>query len=589
MPAVGVTALVMAVIATMAPTVATAQPTTTADPVPVQLLSVTDFHGQLEPVGRVRDAGGKLIPAGGAAYLTTHLDRLREGHENSLFFSNGDNFSGFDEYTEKHNDESTIEFLNHVGLDFANVGNHELDVSTDFLISHMEKGKCYQVVGVDSCFRDSTGRPFHGADFDHLSGNVTAVDTSRTIIPGKPLPGVHVERVQTDRGKPVSVAFINLVLPALDVLRNGGGHNLSYHPDLRTLPVADTANALAQDLRARGLETIIANVHVGAIHRDGGYDECRSPHGELIDLNEQLDPEIDAVIGGHTHHTMNCALDDPAGNTRPVVQAAMDGRVINEINLRIDPGTGDVLRDATTSTNHAVTRDVAPDPSVAAMTRYWMDKVSETDGTPIGTITSDVTDHRDRSGESSLGNLVADGLASAGGKNGTDAVDLALVNTGERRYGSDLLRDGEVDFGEAWDTVPERDPLFSVEVSGAQLDQVLEAQWQQTPTGEVAFSPLAVSSGVRYSYDDSRPVGERVDTDTIRIDGEPISPDSRYRVITLPPTLFSTNSPFAEAFRGFSDPVRHSRAREAFRWYVRDTSPVAPPARDRVAVAAPQG
>ncbi|MET9340802.1 hypothetical protein [Nonomuraea sp. NPDC003804] len=64
-----------------------------------------------------------------------------------------------------HADEPTIEFLNKIKVEFTTVGNHELDRSLEFLRDHMGEGECFGEIGVDSCFTDSDGRQFHGADF----------------------------------------------------------------------------------------------------------------------------------------------------------------------------------------------------------------------------------------------------------------------------------------------------------------------------------------------------------------------------------------------------------------------------------------
>ena len=55
-------------------------------------------------------------------------------------------------------------------------------------------------------------------------------------------------------------------------------------------------------------------------------------------------------------------VPDPDGVPRPVVEAGNHGPLINEINLKLDRRTGEVLRELTTSTNHANTRDVHAGP-----------------------------------------------------------------------------------------------------------------------------------------------------------------------------------------------------------------------------------
>src|SRR5919107_1413803 len=85
------------------PAAASAKPTETH----VQLLAINDLHGHLQPntpgtiqVGccnPVRNADGvqtgwtqKTVPAGGIAYLGTHMDRLRSTNPNTISVGAGD-------------------------------------------------------------------------------------------------------------------------------------------------------------------------------------------------------------------------------------------------------------------------------------------------------------------------------------------------------------------------------------------------------------------------------------------------------------------------------------------------------------------
>src|SRR4051794_31115990 len=111
------------------------------DLVNLQLLSSTDFHGYLQALndksnGQIMTTNGPLT-VGGAAYMATHLKNLKAGQDNSILFSVGDAFSGWPFEVASHQNEPTIEFLNAIGLDFSVAGNHEFDVSKDFLTKHM--------------------------------------------------------------------------------------------------------------------------------------------------------------------------------------------------------------------------------------------------------------------------------------------------------------------------------------------------------------------------------------------------------------------------------------------------------------------
>ena len=89
---------------------------------------------------------------------------------------------------------------------------------------------------------------------------------------------------------------------------------------------------------------------------------CVGISGPIVAINAALDPEIDAVITGHTHLPYNCLLDDPSGKPRIVTSAYSYGRVVSEINLMIDKRSGEVRRNLSTATNHIVVQaDLKPD------------------------------------------------------------------------------------------------------------------------------------------------------------------------------------------------------------------------------------
>ncbi|MEW1842531.1 bifunctional metallophosphatase/5'-nucleotidase [Nonomuraea angiospora] len=557
-------------------------------PVDVQLLSITDFHGYLTPQndaanGTVKDAEGKSIVVGGAPYIATHLKNLRQGHENSITFTTGDDFSGWPTEVAYHQDEPTIEFLNAIGVEFSAVGNHELDRSLEFLRDHMGKGRCFGVIDVDSCFTDSTGRRFSGANYTISSANITRKGSTKPIF--KPYV---IKTVKVRGGKNVRIGFINLTTPTTVT------GSTSYQPELDNLPLVETANRYAAELKRRGVEAIVANVHEGGTAGDV-YDRCNSnPSGPVFDFARQASPDIDAIVTGHWHALFdNCVIPDPAGNPRPVVEAANHGRLINEMNLKIDPSTGDVIRSATTSVNHPVTRDVTPDPAMARLVDYWKARGAQTYARPVGKISGDITRTRAADGESTLGNLVADAEHADAVRNSGGPVDLALVATAPLK-GSNSLRgdlrfakganpadaDGTVLFGEAWATYGYANPVLTVSLTGQQLEQALEQQWQTQADGTVRFSPLAVSAGVRYAFDASRPVGDRVDPSKVLIGGAPLDAGRTYRVAALAYTLIGADG--FGALSGFTDPVRGSRDYEAFRAYFQANETVVPPALDRV-------
>src|SRR3954447_27023052 len=135
------TALVCAA-ALASPTVAVADPP--SHELHVRLLAINDLHGHLAPntpgtiqVGccnPVFNSSGtqtgwtqKTVPAGGIAYLATHIKALRRGHPNTFTVGAGDLIGASPLVSALFHDEPTIEAMNSIGMDGTGVGNHEFD------------------------------------------------------------------------------------------------------------------------------------------------------------------------------------------------------------------------------------------------------------------------------------------------------------------------------------------------------------------------------------------------------------------------------------------------------------------------------
>jgi 5'-nucleotidase len=548
--------------------------------VDVQLLSITDLHGYLQPISggdaTITGAGGVKLTVGGAGYLATHLRTLRDGRPNSIFFSSGDNFSGWPFEVDSQANEPTIEVLNKLGLDFSTVGNHELDQHfPDFLIDHVEHGVPYPVVGRDDSFPDSTGRRFHGADFPFYTANIAWSRSGRTI-----LPPYNIVRVDAGHGRTLPVGFIHLTVADTPT------GSTSYQPDLTSLDPVATANRYAAELRRRGVHAIVINIHDGGV-AGNDYNSGTNPSGPMFDLAARVTPDIAAIVTGHWHCRFNMMVPDPNGVPRPVVEAGYYGQLINEISLKLDPRTGEVVRELTTSTNHPVTRDVPVDPEIQGIADYWWARGKTRYATPLATTTGDFTRTLNASGESTMGNLVADAALWSANSSRDGRADLAMISvkpatgsvalSGDLRYAKGANpgdADGTILFGEAWGAFGYGNPVLTVTVTGAQLHAALEQQWQQQADGSVKFAPFAVSGNVSYAYDLTKAVGQRVDPAGVLIDGTPLDTGRSYRLAALAYTLIGADG--YSAFGGFTEPYRNDRDHEGFIKYLRANPTISP-------------
>ena len=97
-------------------------------------------------------------------------------------------------------------------------------------------------------------------------------------------------------------------------------------------------------------------------------------------------------------------------------------------------------------------------------------------------------------------------------------------------------------YGEVFEVQPFGNSLVTMTLTGAQIDDLLEQQFDDSDTGDAII--LQVSAGFSYTWDAASPVGSRVDASSIAIDGAAMDPGGRYRV--------TVNSYLADGGSGFS-------------------------------------
>jgi 5'-nucleotidase len=504
----------------------------------LQVLAVNDVHGNLEPIpsssssGRIND-----VPAGGAEFLASHLRTLRERADRrgaeSVTVAAGDLIGGSPLLSAAFHDEPTIEALNEMGLEAASVGNHEFDEGWRELL-RMQRGGCLDdgdgADNQNSC--PDPDAPFRGADFDYLSANVFRTDTGDTL-----LPSVEIERYGRFK-----VGFIGMTLENTpNIVTKSGVEGLRFTDEV------ETANAMVPRLKRHGVKSIVVLLHEGGFPADrSAYNSCPGISGPAVAINDGLSPEIDAVISGHTHEGYNCMLPDPEGDDRLLTSASSFGRLVTEVRLTVNTRSGDVVRDKTAATNHIVTRDVTADRRIGALIAKYKELVDPIASKVIGHLgAASVTRTPDDSGESALGNLIADAqradpTLAAGG----DPVDVAFMNPGGIR--ADLVSDPDspdnaVTYGAAFTVQPFNNFDVAMDMTGQQILELLEQQWSGVNAGAPKILQV---SGIEYTYTDASPAGSKVDPTSVRIGGEPLDPAATYRV--------AANSFLSDGGDGFS-------------------------------------
>ena len=494
--------------------------------VAVRILGINDFHGQL--------SAGKLVskrPVGSAGVLAAYLRAASAATpDRTLIVHAGDHVGASPASSALLQDEPAISFLNELAnrhcrhleaedrggiggreedddryegwLDprcnlAGTVGNHEFDEGIVELERLLGGGNHAKGPFLEASWR--------GARYPTLAANVVDAATGKPVLP----PYV-VKRVDG-----IPIAFIGVVLKETPTIVTPTGV-----AGLRFLDEADTVNAYVPELRRRGVRAIVLLIHQGGSQASylGATTATGTAAGPIVDIVKRLDDEVDLVVSGHTHTFVNAIVQNQHGKSVLVTQAFSAGTAYAEIDLEIDRKTRDVVKKSASivTTWADAGPGLAPDPAAVALTLAAETKVAPLVNQLIGTATTALPSAAGPSGESSLGDLIADAQRAA-----VAGADFAFMNPGGIR--ADLAA-GPVTWGNLFAIQPFGNSLVALTLTGAQVRQLLEQQWLGQP-----FPRVLQISGLSYTWDATLPVGSRVLE--IRKGGALIDPATSYRVV----------------------------------------------------------
>jgi 5'-nucleotidase len=482
----------------------TSAPAQAADPVEVNILGINDFHG------RINSSGTQA----GAAVLAGAVDQIRGEHPNTVFAAAGDliGASTFESFIQQ--DKPTIDALNAAGLEVSAVGNHEFDQGYDDLVNRVMADY------------DAETNPYGGAEWAYLGANV------KMKVSGDPALDATFVKTFGEGDSAVEVGFIGAVTEHLDELVSPGGI-----ADIETTDIPTAVNTEADALKADGVDLIVMLVHEGAPSTDCATmdDDPTSDFGEIV---TGVNANVDAIISGHTHLAYDCsfpvgAWSGRAVTERPVVSAGQYGVNLNQLTFEVDPDTG--LPTSLDTSLIALAPEGAPAYPADETVTGIVDAANETadvlGAEPLGEIAGPfqrarlANGNENRGGESALGNLVAEVQRDATG------ADIAFMNPGGLR--ADMLGLNEegypatLTYKQAAEVQPFANTLVNMDLTGAQIKDVLEEQWQ--PTGASRpFLRLGSSDGFEVSYDPGAAPGEHVDG--VWLNDAPIEDATTYSV-----------------------------------------------------------
>ena len=440
----------------------------------VQLLTVSDWHGQLIPT--IPGAPYAGVPTGGAAVLKAYFDVARAQNPNTLTFMAGDSFGAAPPISNFFDDEPAVIAQNMMGVTADTFGNHSFDKGIDYL-QHL----------IDL------------ADFGYVAANLKDLDDNLT----------GVERMRLYNVAGAKIAVIGIVNEEAPTLVAPGA--------LGTIEITDgvaAANRAAEVARTAGANAVIVLTHNGI---RGGAPGAEV--GELIDFANQVDPDlVDVVVGDHTDFQYSGLHQGSV----LAVENKSKGVTFAKIQLTVDRDAG-VTGTPTVAFQQPIASAVTPDPTIQAYINGLNAQLAPILGVGLGESTKAIPradqcgQSAGRTCESLVGDTLTDALRS------TYGTDFALTNSGGLR--AELTCPGAGGAGSGFCPSPITPPPYpitlggvfgvlpfgnfsaTVEVSGAELKTMLERGVSAMPGADGRFPQV---SGLCFTYNIAAAAGSRV-------------------------------------------------------------------------------
>lgn len=475
--------------------------------VEVNIAAINDFHGNLAPnpftYADASAPGGKVtMQAGGINALSGVVSELRKKDPQTLLVGAGDMIGASPPMSAMWADEPTLTALGTLGLKFSVIGNHELDQGT-IELQRQINGGCDSPRPEKACLYS---KDYKGTRFPYVAANLMDAQTGKTLFPA----------YQIEEANGAKIAFVGAVLRNVSTYVSTQSMNGLY-----TIDEAEAANALLPELHKQGVDAVIMVIHQGGETAES-FDktDCSQLKGDILDVTNRLAPEIKVVITAHTHQGYMCRLGD-----KLITQASSYGRLVTHLNLKIDTGKHQLL-DAKAENIVVDPKRYQPMPEIAAQQAEVEARSHEQLNKPIARMAAtEVKRTLNAAGESAMGDLVSDAQLHATRSLG---AQVAFINLGGIR--TDLILDpgqDQLSYSQVASVQPFNNTLNILTLTGAQLKQLLEQQWQNNGFG---FYPLQPSSSLTYSWDASKPQGDRVLANSMKIDGVPVIADYPYQV-----------------------------------------------------------
>lgn len=439
----------------------------------VQLMNVSDWHGQLDPLV----VGTSQV--GGAAVLSAYFQAERASNPNTLTLTAGDAVGATPPVSSFFNDVPTILAMNLMGFQVDTFGNHNFDGGVARLQSQINL-----------------------ANFQYVSANLANRDDNLT--------GVKDFAIFDVGG--VKVGVIGITNPEAPELVFPGNFGTMTPTD--PIAAALKARGAAKDA---GADVVVVITHMGVT----GFDANGAPFGPLIDFANALNKDnnkntkIDVIVGDHTDIQFSGVI-----NGALVYENKSKGFTYAKANLTIDAENHKILNQAVTFVT-PFANAVTPDPAIVALLAPYRAQLAPILNTQLGSSTVFIPradacgNSAGRTCESRVGNTTTDAMRTRYG------VDFAITNSGGLRANLTCpTTDSATDFcppytpppfpitrGQVLTVLPFGNVVVTLSVNGAELKTMLENGISRMPGVDGRFPQV---SGLCFTYDIAAAAGNRV-------------------------------------------------------------------------------